>query len=126
MANPLLKDIFSNIVGNAIKHSTGNISIGIKVESTREYDRSWYRISVEDDGPGIPGMIKDRVFNRLMRGHTHARGHGLGLYLVKTLVEEFRGRVWVEDRVEGDYTKGCRFVVLLPAAPERDSSGIAV
>jgi signal transduction histidine kinase len=40
---------------------------------------------------------------------------GLGLYLVKTLVDSFGGRVWVEDRVIGDYSKGARFVVVLPA-----------
>jgi signal transduction histidine kinase len=40
---------------------------------------------------------------------------GLGLYLVKTLVDSYGGRVWVEDRVPGDRTKGARFVVMLPA-----------
>jgi signal transduction histidine kinase len=39
---------------------------------------------------------------------------GLGLYIVKTLVESYGGRVWVEDRVAGDHTKGARFVVMLP------------
>ena len=49
-----------------------------------------------------------------MRGTTKAKGSGLGLYIVKSLVESFKGRVWVEDRVEGDYMKGCRFIVILP------------
>ena len=40
---------------------------------------------------------------------------GLGLYLVKSLVESYGGRVWVEDRIAGDHTKGARFVVMLPA-----------
>lgn len=44
-----------------------------------------------------------------------ARGMGLGLYLVKTLVESYNGEVWVEDRVNGDHTKGARFMVTLPA-----------
>ncbi|HMK45369.1 MAG TPA: hypothetical protein VK436_01960 [Methanocella sp.] len=38
----------------------------------------------------------------------------MGLYLVKSLVDSYRGRVWVEDRVIGDHTQGSRFVVLLP------------
>jgi signal transduction histidine kinase len=41
---------------------------------------------------------------------------GLGLGLVKTLVECYLGRIWVEDRVAGDYRQGCRFIVELPDA----------
>jgi signal transduction histidine kinase len=40
---------------------------------------------------------------------------GLGLYLVKSLIENYDDKIWVEDRVKGDYTKGARFVVMLPA-----------
>jgi signal transduction histidine kinase len=65
--------------------------------------------------------MKDRVFNRLQRGDTKARGLGLGLYIVNALVESYHGKVWVEDRVQGDYKKGSRFVVLLPAL--EDSNG---
>jgi len=116
IANKLLHDVFSNIVGNAIKHSNGNgVNINIKLENTSEGGKNYYKVSVEDTGPGIPGDMKDKVFNRLQRGDTKARGLGLGLYLVKTLVESYHGRVWVEDRVQGDHTMGSRFVVLLPA-----------
>jgi len=41
---------------------------------------------------------------------------GLGLYLVRTLVEDYHGRTWVEDRVPDDNKQGARFVVLLPLA----------
>jgi signal transduction histidine kinase len=41
-------------------------------------------------------------------------GKGLGLYLVGTLVHDFQGKIWVEDRVPGDPAKGARFVVMLP------------
>ncbi len=43
------------------------------------------------------------------------KGMSLGLYLVKSLVDSYGGKVWVEDRVSGDHTKGARFAVLLPA-----------
>ena len=115
MANKLLRDVFSNLVGNAIKHANRNgIEINIKLENASENGRNYYRVLVEDDGPGIPDDMKDKVFNRLQRGLTKARGLGLGLYLVKSLVDSYHGKVWVEDRVEGDHTKGSRFVVLLP------------
>lgn len=42
-------------------------------------------------------------------------GSGLGLYLVKSLVDSYGGRVWLEDRVKRDHRKGARFVVMLPA-----------
>jgi signal transduction histidine kinase len=44
----------------------------------------------------------------------------LGLFLVKKLVEDYNGRVWVEDRVPGDHTQGARFVILLPAVNASD------
>lgn len=60
--------------------------------------------------------MKVEIFNRFLRGDTKARGNGLGLYLVKTLLDEYAGEVWVEDRVPGDRSQGSRFVVVLPAA----------
>jgi len=116
MANKVIHDVFSNLVGNAIKHSNGSgVDVNIRLENVSENGKNYCKVLVEDTGPGIPADMKDRVFNRLQRGDTKARGLGLGLYLVKTLVESYHGKVWVEDRVQGDHTKGSRFVVLLPA-----------
>ncbi len=115
-ANQLLHDVFSNLLSNAIKHADHcNGRISIILEAVADDDRPAYTISVEDNGPGIPDDMKGKVFNRLQRGETRAKGIGLGLYLVKSLVESYHGRVWVEDRVAGDHTKGARFVVMLPA-----------
>jgi PAS domain S-box-containing protein len=123
IANKLLHDVFTNLVGNAIKHSNGdNIDININLESASENGKNYYKVSVADNGPGIPDDMKDKIFNRLQRGETKARGLGLGLYLVKSLMDSYHGRVWVEDRVEGDYTNGSRFVVLLPAMGDLNGS----
>ena len=113
-ANKLLHDVFTNLVGNAIKHSNNHIDIAIKLDNIKENGKNYYRVSVEDNGPGISDELKVKVFNRLQRGKSEARGVGLGLYLVKTLVESFDGFVKVEDRVQGDYTKGAKFLVYLP------------
>jgi PAS domain S-box-containing protein len=118
MANPLLKDVFNNLVGNAIKHSNHSIKIWVKVDRVNEYGSPFYRIAIEDNGPGIPDSKKDEVFHRFRRGQTRVRGTGLGLYIVMTLVESFHGRVKVEDRVPGDHTKGSRFLVYLPVAED--------
>ena len=115
LANELLKDVFSNIVGNAIKHSHGDIEIGISLQATEEQGTPFCRATVEDTGPGIPDELKRRIFERAGKEMAKLTGKGLGLYLVKTLVDDYHGRVWVEDRVPGDHANGSRFVVLLPA-----------
>lgn len=118
-ANELLRDVFTNLLGNAIKHSKGsNIDILVKTEDAQKDGKKHYKISIEDNGPGIPDDMKDKIFNRLQRGETKARGMGLGLFLVRSLVESYKGKVWVEDRIQGNYTKGSRFVVMLPAIVE--------
>jgi signal transduction histidine kinase len=116
-ANDLIADVFSNLIENAIKHSPSQaaLEINIRLERVKEKGKEYYLCSIEDNGPGIPDWIKDKLFIRLQRGDTTAHGRGLGLYLVKMLIESYHGAIWVEDRVSGDYTKGARFVVMLPA-----------
>jgi PAS domain S-box-containing protein len=113
-ANELLSDVFSNIIGNSIKHSSGPLTIGVLLKSEMISGKRYCRVSVEDNGPGIPDEAKRQLFWHGRRPVKRGAG-GLGLYLVLTLVEDFHGSVWVEDRVPGDYSKGCRFVVRLPA-----------
>ncbi len=55
-ANALLKDVFTNLVGNAIRHSTGPITVRMALEKARVAEKAYYRITVEDDGPGIPEL----------------------------------------------------------------------
>ena len=114
-ANELLQDVFANLVGNAIKHTGDSADINIDLDLVKDNGVRYCRVMVEDDGPGIPDDFKGRVFNRMLKGTTKSKGMGLGLYLVKSLVESYNGRLWVEDRVLGNHTKGARFVVLLPA-----------
>lgn len=115
-ANDLLRDVFDNLIGNAIKHSSGkDVEILISLDETWIRNKPYVRIAVEDNGPGIPNKAKRKIFNRMQRGETKASGMGLGLYLARSLVESYNGRIWVEDRVEGDHTKGSKFMVIIPA-----------
>ncbi len=111
----LFQDVIVNLIDNAIKHSTGPLFINIGIEEVIEEGKKYYRISIEDNGPGIPEDRKQEIFERYKRGDTKTRGRGLGLYLVKTLVEDFGGEVWAEDRVPGDFSEGSKFVLILPA-----------
>lgn len=116
-ANELLKDVFLNLISNAIKHSDEEkpLIVNVKVEPVNENGQKYYRCIVEDNGPGIPDELKSKLFHRFQRGATKAHGKGLGLYLVRALVDGYGGNVWAEDRVQGDYKQGSRFVVMLPA-----------
>ena len=116
VANELLRDVFSNILGNSIKHSSGPLTIRMELVSKLEDEKHFCKVAIEDNGPGIPDDIKDKLFKGASTGIIKPGGHGIGLYLVRTLVENFHGKIRVEDTVPGDHTKGCRFVVLLPKA----------
>lgn len=114
-ADVLLYDVFSHIVDNSIKHSKDSVDIKISLDSVKLDNNKFYRVSIEDNGPGIKPDLKKRIFNRMYYEGGIMRGKGLGLYLVKTLVECFHGNVFVEDRIHGDRSKGSRFVIMLPA-----------
>lgn len=113
-ANELLRDVFINLIGNAIKHSRNSLTLNISIVRTSDNGKSYCKIIVEDDGPGIPDDVKVSIFNRFSLDNTRAKGKGFGLCLIKHLVDDYNGKLFVEDRIKGDHTKGCRFIVMLP------------
>jgi PAS domain S-box-containing protein len=119
-ADELLIEIFSNLVLNAIKHSPCDKPLIIDIGTSRisRAQKDYYKITVDDNGPGIPDEKKVSIFGRFSKGSNRIKGSGLGLYLVKSLADSYGGEVWAENRVFFDHTRGSRFVVLLPAAGE--------
>lgn len=115
MANELLLDVFLNLAGNSIKHSSGPLSINLRLESEERQEGKFYRVIVEDNGPGIPDDLKKKLLDQACLKRIRRTGKGFGLCLTRTLLEDFNGSIWIENTVPLDYTKGCRFVVLLPA-----------
>jgi signal transduction histidine kinase len=117
-ANEMITDIFSNLINNSIRHSDPEkpLTINIKIDRIKEMGVDSLLCAVDDNGPGISDWVKDRIFQRFQPGEIKTHGKGLGLHIAKTLVEDYGGKMWVEDRVSGDYTQGARFVVVLPAA----------
>ncbi|WP_424358257.1 PAS domain-containing sensor histidine kinase [Methanocella sp. MCL-LM] len=114
MANELLGEVFDNLVGNAVKHTDGPVCIEVTMAKIKAEGLDCCRVTVEDNGHGIADEMKGKLFDRLALDCKRASGSGFGLCLSKILVEDFGGRLEVEDRVPGDYTKGARFVVTLP------------
>jgi signal transduction histidine kinase len=103
--------VIANLLDNARKYGDGATSVGL-----RRVDDG-IQIAVEDRGPGVPEEDRQLVFHRFSRGISAGRrgstdGMGLGLALVAEHVNLHGGKVWVEDR--GDGEEGARFVVELP------------
>jgi len=116
IASDLIKDALENLVDNAIRHSTGPVTIDLAVNMVTLEGRAYYQITVSDTGPGIPDDLKKKIFVTLKEIEEKSERRGFGLYMVRTLVEFYHGNVWVEDRIPGNYKQGSRFVVMLPSA----------
>ena len=105
--------VFRNLLDNAVKYSLPEP----RVEVTVAVERSTVIVRVADNGPGIPLTQRHAVFRRFVRlGNELERstpGTGLGLFLVRSLVKQLRGKVTAKGRLAG---QGSVFEVELPAA----------
>ena len=118
--NELANEIFTNILENAVEYDPHDkivIEIGIG-EFTVEPRRYWC-VSIADHGIGIPDSKKNLVFGRFQSTTDRPPASGLGLSIVRAIVEAYHGIVWVEDRVSGDPSKGSVFRVSLPMVPAK-------
>ncbi len=98
-----------NLLENALRHTDP----GTAVEASVERINGQVVLSVEDDGPGIPPELHDKVFERFFRGDGERSGSsGLGLAIVRAVAESHHGNVTLEDPLDG---RGARFVVRFPA-----------
>ena len=105
---------FERILGNLVTNAAKFSPSGTAIEVGWVRDDDWVRLWVRDQGPGVPENERDRVFERFYRVGRGVPGAGLGLAVVKELVELHGGRVWMDS--EGDV--GSVFSVTLPAAPD--------
>ena len=80
-------------------------------------ERDYIKIEFKDNGIGISDSRKVSIFERGNRRYQKSRGMGLGLSLVKKVIDLYQGKIWVEDRVKGDYKQGSNFVLLIPLSP---------
>lgn len=118
--NELVNDIFTNLLDNAIKYDPhSKVAIDVSIGEFMVEPRKYWCVSVADNGIGIPDSKKNVVFGRFKGAEARSPGSGLGLSMVRAVVEAYHGMVWVEDRIPGDSSKGCVFRVALPMASSR-------
>jgi len=115
-----LRQVITNLLDNAIKYSPEHSAVSVAMRRVPGQRGEHIEVTVSDHGPGIPVAQREAVFQRFNRLHTttHA-GTGIGLYLVRALVEAHGGTVRVADSETGG---GSRFIVRLPPQarePER-------
>jgi signal transduction histidine kinase len=88
--------------------------LGVDVTVSVAENGDYWKIEFKDRGPGVPDELKETIFSRMEHLDTKEFATGLGLTLVKEIVGECNGNVWVEDRIKGDRMKGSNFIVTLP------------
>jgi signal transduction histidine kinase len=113
-----LARVVANLIDNARLHGGGDASIAVTEPEGEGEPLGHIWIVVEDRGSGVPPEERELIFERFARGAVAGRrsssdGAGLGLALVDEHVRLHGGRVWVEDRLDGE--PGARFVLELPA-----------
>ncbi|TFG14219.1 MAG: PAS domain S-box protein [Promethearchaeota archaeon] len=115
-ANELIFDIFENILINAVKHNRNRI-IEIQIKMSKEIinNRNLIKLEFIDNGIGIPDSMKNIIFQRDYR-KGKASGIGLGLLLIKRILESYEGSVEVKDKIPGEHSKGSNFIVIIPEA----------
>ncbi len=114
-ANTLLLDVFENILINTVRHNNkSKIEIIIDISKEQKEDKNYVKMEFKDNGVGISDYRKKSIFERGTQKSRKSKGMGLGLSLVKKIIDIYHGDIWVEDRVKGDYKQGSNFVVLIP------------
>jgi len=115
-ADDLVWELFTNLFTNAVKYDLHDpLEIEVTVGRAPREGRDYWQVSIADRGRGIPDDLKAVIFDRFSKA-PRRRGEGMGLHIVRTLARRYGGRVWVEDRVSGEYAKGAVFKIDLPVA----------
>ncbi|HZH03484.1 MAG TPA: ATP-binding protein, partial [Myxococcaceae bacterium] len=107
-----LHQVFSNLVGNALKFTPPRGKVVVRAEAAGQGD---VRFAIEDSGPGIPEESRPHLFDRYWQAQgEYRRGTGLGLWIAKSIVEAHHGTIWVESNLG----RGSTFFFTVPSIAE--------
>jgi len=111
-----LDQVLANLISNAVKYGEGK-PISIRAEADREHQLA--RLIIEDHGMGIAPEMREKIFGRFERAvsENKIKGLGLGLYIVRQIVEAHGGSI----RVESELGKGSKFIVEIPMLPTEEA-----
>ncbi|MCS7212383.1 MAG: sensor histidine kinase [Chloroherpetonaceae bacterium] len=108
--------VIDNLISNAIKYSPVNTTIWVTIEEQRENNRIQAVLAVRDEGQGLTEADVKNAFGKFQRLSAQPTGNesssGLGLFIVKEIVERHGGKVWVESAGKN---MGATFFITLPA-----------
>jgi light-regulated signal transduction histidine kinase (bacteriophytochrome) len=109
----LIRQVWTNLLSNAVKYSSSSASPAIHIGASS--DGRFITYFVKDNGAGFNQSNVDKLFGIFQRLHTAAQfpGIGIGLSIVKRIIERHNGRVWAE----GKEREGATFYFSLPIAP---------
>ncbi len=114
-ANELLESVFENIIKNAIEHNNHEqTELIIRASIQQINEKNFLRMEFRDNGPGIDDSILKEIFNRNSRKNDDLSIIGLGLTLVKKIMDTYKGSVSVKNIEKGTKRIGCNFILLFP------------
>ncbi|UCH05720.1 MAG: hypothetical protein JSW05_06030 [Candidatus Thorarchaeota archaeon] len=111
LANDFFIDIMLNLFRNSIQYANEEVHIEVEIDPLERHGRDYWVLHVSDRSRGIEPDRRRGLFERYMEG---AQGSGLGLSVVKALVDAFDGEISVGDRIPGDHAKGTVFTLVFP------------
>jgi len=126
--NPgLIKPLFQNLIGNALKYSKKNLTptinikadVGLKNHLRNQFSKSYCRIFIEDNGIGFDQRYAEEIFGMFKRLHRNSEfeGTGIGLALCKKIVEQHNGFISARSKVG----EGSTFIISLPVQHEAET-----
>lgn len=111
-ADEFIIDVFENIIINSIRHNNNHI-VEILIKTLINQNGE-LQIEFIDNGIGIHDSLKELIFERIYKENRTVSGIGLGLSLVKKILNFYDAKIWVENRIPEDYSKGTKFTLTFP------------